>query len=98
MVTVNWGETKTLYPVRIKVKGWDRVGLLGDVTSVVSRERVNIANIFSEEYDDISAISLTVYVSGIEQLNRLYTKIEAVNGITEVVRLRSVEGDGREGK
>jgi (p)ppGpp synthase/HD superfamily hydrolase len=92
-VSVNWGETKTLYPVRIQIKGWDRVGLLGDVTSAVSGERVNIANIFSEEYDDMSAISLTMYVSGIEQLNKLYTKIEAVNGITEIVRLRRLEGE-----
>jgi len=96
IVAVNWGETKTLYPVRIQVKGWDRVGLLGDVTSAVSGERVNIANIFSKEYDDMSAISLTVYVSGIEQLNGLYTKIEAVNDITEIVRLRRLEGEDKE--
>ena len=93
LVSVNWGETKTLYPVRIQIKGWDRVGLLGDVTSAVSEERVNIANIFSEEYDDMSVISLTVYVSGIEHLNKLYTKIESLNGITEVLRLRRLESE-----
>ena len=95
LVSVNWGETKTLYPVRIQIKGWDRVGLLGDVTSAVSEERVNIANIFSEEYDDMSVISLTVYVSGIEHLNKLYTKIESINGITEVLRSRRLENESQ---
>ena len=81
IVPVDWGETKTLYPVRIQIKSWDRVGLLGDVTSAVSNQRVNIANITSEEYDDMSVISLTVYTSGIDQLNILYTRLEVINGI-----------------
>ena len=93
IVSVDWGETKTLYPVRVQIKGWDRVGLLGDITSVVSNERVNIANIASEEYDDMSVISLTVYISGTDQLSTLYTRIEAVNGIISVSRLRSLEAN-----
>ena len=93
IVPVDWGETKTLYPVRIQIKSWDRVGLLGDVTSVVSNERVNIANISSEEYDDMSVISLTVYINGLDQLNRLYTRLEVVSGIVSVSRLRSFDND-----
>ena len=91
IVSVDWGETKTLYPVRIQLKCWDRVGLLGDVTSVVSNERINIANISSEEYDDVSVISLTVYINGVDQLNTLYTRLEAVNGIISVSRLRNLD-------
>jgi len=91
IVSVDWGESKTLYPVRIQLDCWDRVGLLGDVTSVVSNERINIANINSEEYDDRCVISLTVYTSGIDQLGHLYTKLEAVNGVDGVTRLRNVD-------
>jgi GTP pyrophosphokinase len=91
IVSVDWGETKTLYPVRIQIKSWDRVGLLGDVTSTVSNERVNIANISSQEYDDMSVISLTVYTSGIDQLNTLYTRLEAINGMINVSRLRNID-------
>ena len=89
-MSVDWGETKTLYPVRVQIKGWDRVGLLGDITSVVSNERVNIANIASEEYDDMSVISLTVYISGIDELNKLCAKLEVVNGVINVIRLRNL--------
>ena len=91
IVSVDWGESKTLYPVRIQLDCWDRVGLLGDVTSVVSNERINIANINSEEYDDRCVISLTVYTNGIDQLGHLYTKLEAVNGVDGVTRLRNVD-------
>ena len=91
IVPVDWGESKTLYPVRIQLDCWDRVGLLGDVTSVVSNERINIANINSEEYDDRCVISLTVYTNGIDQLGHLYTKLEAVNGVDGVTRLRNID-------
>ena len=90
LVSVTWGETKTLNPVRIQLKCEDRVGLLGDVTSVISNEKINIANINTEEYDDMVFISLTVYTSGIEQLDRLYTKLEAVSGVLGVIRLRDI--------
>ena len=66
------------------------MGLLGDVTSVISNEKINIANINTEEYDDMVFISLTVYTSGIEQLDRLYTKLEAVSGVLGVIRLRGI--------
>ena len=89
LVPVAWGESQTLYPVRIQVQAWDRVGLLGDITTLVSEERVNIASCVSEEYDEISVISLTVYINGIDQLNKLYSRLEGVKGVIGVARTRN---------
>ena len=89
LVPVGWGKTQRLYPVRIQIQAWDRVGLLSDITSLVSEERVNIASCVTEEYDEISVITLTVYINGIDQLNRLYSKLEGVNGVIGVARTRS---------
>ncbi len=90
LVEVTWGQTQTLYPVRISIEAWDRVGLLRDVTSLVSEERVNIAACVSEESDDISVISLTVYTDGINQLSRLFSKLEGVEGVIRVIRAKSL--------
>jgi len=89
LVQVDWGETQTLYPVRIQVEAWDRVGLLGDITSLVSDEKVNIASCVSEEYAEMSIITLTVHVSGIDQLSRLFIKLEAVKSVLGVTRASS---------
>jgi GTP pyrophosphokinase len=62
------------------------VGLLRDTTSLVSEERVNIAACVSEEFEDISIISLTVYVESIDQLSRLFAKLEGVKGVISVTR------------
>ena len=86
LVPVSWGETEVKYPVRIQVKSMDRVGLLRDATSVVSGENVNIASCVSEEYDNVSIITLTLHVSGINQLSRLFFKLEAVRGVMTVAR------------
>jgi GTP pyrophosphokinase len=86
LVHVNWGKTHSVYPVRIRLEAWDRVGLLSDVTSLVSGERMNIASCVSEEEDDTSIISLTVYIEGIDQLSRLFSKLERVDGVMRIAR------------
>ena len=90
IVEVGWGQTHTLYPVRLRIEAWDRVGLLSDVTALVSEERVNIASCVSEEQDDLSIISLTVYIDGINQLSLLCSKLEGVNGVMRVGRARNL--------
>ena len=86
LVQVSWGKTEVKYPVRIQVRSMDRVGLLRDITAVVSGENVNIASCVSEEYDNTSIITLTLHVSGIDQLSRLFFKVEAVKGVASVTR------------
>ena len=60
LTTVSWGREEVKYPVRIQARAMDRVGLLRDVTQEVAAENVNIASCVSEEYDDVSIITLTV--------------------------------------
>lgn len=60
---------------------------MSDITSLVSDERVNIASCVSEEFDDISVISLTVYPDGIDQLSRLFSKLEGVEAVIGATRV-----------
>ena len=86
LVPVSWGRTEVKHPVRIQVRAIDRVGLLNDVTSVVAAEKVNITSCLSEEYDNISIITLTLHVSGINQLSGLFFKLESLKGVLNVTR------------
>ena len=60
------------------------MGLLRDITSLVSGEKVNIASCISEEVEDLSIISLTVYINGIDQTLTFsaYDDDSMVNGTT----------------
>ena len=88
LIPVGWSKAHELHPVRVRLEAQDRVGLLRDITSLVSEEGVNIASCVSEEEKDISIISLTVYVDGISQLNRLFSNMESVRGVIGVSRAR----------
>ena len=87
LVDVQWGEEKQLYPVRIIMKAYDRVGLLRDVTALVSNEGVNIASVVTGDYSDSTVtLSLTCYTTGLDQLNKLFSKMEGVRGCISVTR------------
>jgi len=90
IVTVDWGEAHDLYPVRIKMKAYDRVGLLRDVTLLVSEEHVNIASVITKELPDGTVtMELTVHTTGLDQLGKVFAKLEGVRGVTSVTRDRS---------
>jgi guanosine-3',5'-bis(diphosphate) 3'-pyrophosphohydrolase len=87
LVQVEWGRTDQLYPVWIRVDAWDRVGLVRDITTVVSNEGVNIASMKSLAHGDNSAsVFLTIETKGVAQLSRLLSKIERIGGVTNVAR------------
>ncbi len=87
LVSVDWGKTRQLYPVRVTIVAWDRVGLLRDVTTLVSEQGVNIASVITSENPDGSAtMSLTLYTTGIAQLGRLFSKLEGVRGVINATR------------
>ena len=87
LVKVEWGQTQQLYPVRLTIEAWDRVGLLSDVAALVSQEGVNIAGVVTTENPDGTAtMSLTLYTSGVAQLGRLFSKLEGVRGVRSATR------------
>lgn len=87
LVEVEWLGTEAVYPVTIQVEAWDRVGLVRDITSVVSEEKVNIASVtFSNRDDHTTSTTLTLETSGLSQLLRIMERIEGVKGVISVSR------------
>ncbi len=87
IVPVEWGQSRNVFPVRIAIESQDRVGLLHDITGATSTEHVNIAGSSTESIDgDTVIVHLTAQVSSLEQLSRLFSKIESVSGVKSVNR------------
>ncbi len=87
LVNVDWGETQELHPVRVRITAYDRVGLLRDCTVQVSEERVNIASVVTQEHPDGTVtMDLTMHTTGLDQLGKLFAKLEGVRGVTSVTR------------
>ena len=93
LVPVAWGHADSTYPARLIVRAYDRVGLLRDITHFVSAEHVNIHSMSSHE-DPVTnscTVTLTVYTSGVDQLSRVFTRLEMIQGVHSVNRAN--EGD-----
>jgi GTP pyrophosphokinase len=89
LVAVDWGprDEQTLYSVSIEIDAWDRSGLLRDIANAVSEERVSMASATAETHADGRAtLTATLRIAGIDQLSRVFTRIERVKGVLEVRR------------
>ncbi len=87
LIAVGWGQTDSIYPVRILVEAWDRVGLVRDITTVVAEEKVNIAAVsFINHNDYTTSTYITLETRGLPQLSRLLAKIEGLRGVISVTR------------
>lgn len=87
LVEVEWGTVAKLYPVAIRIEAWDRVGLLRDITMIVTDDKVNMVGVRTVENDDGSvAILATLETTGIEQLSRLLNRLEVIRGVRSVER------------
>ena len=89
-VSVEWGQAMELFPVRVTMLAYDRVGLLRDLTQNVSGEGVNISNVVTAQQPN-GTVSLTfnVHTTGLQQLSKLFSKLEGVRGCISVHRERS---------
>ena len=91
LVDVQWGAMQQLYSVPTHVVVWDRVGLLRDISTLVSEEGVNMSGVGTRDMEDGRVtISLTLYTNGIGQLSRIFRKMESVRGVISVSRNTSV--------
>ena len=89
-VEVQWGmANKKSYQVSINIIGGDRQGLLRDISTIISNERVSIIGIESNTDNAKQSMSMTIKVeiTNNEALTRLLTKLNQLDDVAEVKRL-----------
>jgi GTP pyrophosphokinase len=87
LVEVDWGQSDSLYPVRMSLVAWDRVGLVRDFSTVVAGEKINITSMtVTETEDGVSTIDFTLSTSSVYQLSRLINKLEGIKGVVSITR------------
>ena len=88
-IEVDWSvENSETYPVKIRIRSHDRVGLLADVVSNISKNDANILTAKTETLDNKMVHSIfTIDVENTEHLNRILTSIKKVKHVLEVKRI-----------
>lgn len=88
LIKVSWGTAPKTYPVPVEVKAYDRKGLMGDISQILSEESINIMDVNLKVSHHIAAINLVLEVGDIAQLSRVLTRIENLPNVTEAHRVK----------
>ena len=87
VVPVRWNTFRGLTEARLKIMGWDRVGLARDVAAICADENVNMVSFVTGEPDrGAVTLTFTVEANGLRQLQRVMSKLDGVHGVMSVER------------
>lgn len=88
LVRVTWGEVKNTYPVPVRVKAYDRNGLMKDIATLVSDEGINMTGINVDVNRNLAILDLTLEVPDIAKLSRVLDRLENLPNVMEAQRVR----------
>jgi GTP pyrophosphokinase len=88
LVKVSWGENVRTYPVPIRIRAYDRQGLMGDITALLTDENVNIIDVQSGLNKNLADLRIVIEVRDIAQLSRMLARIENLPNVLEAQRIR----------
>lgn len=90
LVEVQWGnENKQSYQATIQIIGSDRQGLLRDISTIISNERVSIIGMESntDNVKQTMIMNIKLEVESSELLTRILDKLRQLDDMTQVRRL-----------
>lgn len=89
IVKAQWaGKGGSLYPITLKVIGNDDLGIVNNITSIISKEEnILLRSISIDSHDGLFSGSLTVMLEDTGRLQQLIKKLKTVKGVKNVSRI-----------
>lgn len=88
LVQVSWGERVHTYPVPIRIRAFDRQGLMNDVMSLLANENINVIDADVNVNHNMAHMRLVLEVRDLFQLSRVLTRLENLQNVLEVQRVK----------
>ena len=88
---IKWSQHKaTAYLSTIELRGIDRMGMLSDITHIVSDDfSINMREIHLRSHDGIFEGNMSIYVQNVEALYALMDKFRQIKGLESVKRIEN---------
>ncbi len=92
---IKWSQHKAMsYLSTIEIRGIDRMGMLSDITHIVSDDfSINMREIHLRSHDGIVEGSLSLYVQDAESLHELMDKFRRIKSIESVKRIDNPDSE-----
>ena len=92
IITAKWTKfKKQSYLTRLQLNGFDRVGIVNQVTNVISKElNINMRSVKFDTHEGIFEGDLFLYIHNTEDLKNLTTRLKKIKGIDNVSRIEEL--------
>jgi RelA/SpoT family (p)ppGpp synthetase len=89
LIEVDWGTEKKTYPVRVRIRAYDRTRLLRDIGEVLGNEEVGMrrADITTHKEKNLATFTVVMEVEDMSQLSRVLSRIEMLPNVLEARRV-----------
>jgi len=74
------------FEVDIRLKAFDRQGLLRDISDVIAKDRLDVLRVNTESQGEFANMLITVRIKELQQLARVLTRLQHVQNVVEVRR------------
>jgi len=88
LVQVSWGQVRETYPVSVRIRAYDRDGLMRDVSTLVANEGISMSSIHVSTKSSLAIFDLVMGVTDLTQLSRVLNRLEALPNVLEARRLQ----------
>ncbi len=89
LVKVSWGEARQTFPVPVRIKAYDRDGLLKDVSTLLAEEGVSMNRVHVDvNRRNMATFDLILEVRDIAHLSRILDRVERLDNIVDARRVR----------
>ena len=88
IVKARWaGKRGSQYPITLKVIGNDDLGIVNNITSIISKEeKISLRSISIDSHDGLFSGTLTVMLDDTSKLQLLEKKLKTIKGVKQVSR------------
>jgi len=93
IITAEWTKFKRLsYLSRIKLSGFDRVGVVNEITTIISKQSdINMRTVHFDTHDGIFEGDLYLYIHSVQDLNELISRLMKIKGMDTIERIEKIQ-------
>jgi len=89
LIEVSWGSPTSTFPVPVRVKAFDRSGLLRDISVLLAEEDVAMSKVRVDvNRRNMAILDLLVQVRDVGHLSRVLDRLERLSNVVEARRVR----------
>jgi GTP pyrophosphokinase len=88
VLQISWGEAQSTYPVPVRIKAYDRKGLMRDISTLIDNEGINITFVDVNVQRNVAIFDLVLEIKNVKELSRVLNRISSIPNVFEALRLR----------